>query len=105
MQKIAGQRGYQWLDYPPWQMLQTDAPSFEQVARLQELAKIINLYWNKAEFSAEWRELPCSGNRASRSCLRLLKLRRQKGLTLHSVTKGTRAEVSAELLRDWFRGR
>lgn len=104
MRDIAAQRGYLWLKDPPWQVLQTDALSFEQVARLQELAKIINLYWNKAEFSAQWRELLCAGNRASRSCLRLLKLHQHKGLTLHSVAKGTRAEVFAELLRDWSRG-
>jgi len=79
-------------------VLKTDALSFEQVARLQELAKILNLYWNKGEFTAQWQELISAGNRASRICLRLLKLHRRRGLTLHSVGKSTRAEVFAELL-------
>ena len=98
MQKIVGQRGYQWLDHPPWQVLQTDALSFEQVARLQELAKIINLYWSKGEFSTNWQELLSTGHRASRICLRLLQLHHQKGLTLHSVAKSTRAEIFGKLM-------
>ena len=98
MQEIASQRRYLWQNDPPWQVLKTDALSFEQVARLQELAKILNLYWNKGEFTAQWQELISAGNRASSICLRLLKLHRQRGLTLHSVGKSTRADVFAELL-------
>lgn len=98
MRQIAGQRGYQWLEHPPWQVMSSDALSFAQVARLQELAKILNLYWNKGEFSAHWLQLLSTGHKASRICLRLLKLHHQQGLTLHSVAKSTRAEVFAALL-------
>ena len=98
MLQIAGQRGYQWLDHPPWQVLKSDALSFDEVSRLQELAKIINLYWNKGEFSTNWQELLSTGHKASRICLRLLQLHHQKSLTLHSVAKSTRAEVFAALL-------
>ena len=98
MLEIASKRGYQWLDHPPWQVLRSDALSFAQVARLQELAKIINLYWNKGEFWEDWARLLASGKKASQLGLHLLKLHQQRGLAPHSVAKQTRAEVFSELL-------
>ncbi len=99
MLDIATQRGYQWLDHPPWQVLKTDALSFAEVSRLQELAKIINLYWNKGEYTESWARLLSTGNQASKLCLQLLNIHQRMGLTLHSVAKSTRAEVFGELLK------
>lgn len=98
MLEIARNRRYQWLDSPPWQVLATDALSFTEVAKLQELAKIINLYWNKGEFIQPWQEMLTGGQKASKLLLRLLDLHHRRDLTLHSVSKDTRAEVFAEML-------
>ncbi len=100
MQNIAVQRGYQWLDHPPWQVLKSDALSFTQVARLQELAKLINLYWNKGEFRDSWLQLLSSGHKASRLFLELLKLHHREGLPLHSLAKTSRGGIFGELLNN-----
>jgi radical SAM superfamily enzyme YgiQ (UPF0313 family) len=93
MQSIARQRGYKWMDRQPWQVLSTDTLSFKQVSKLQEIAKIINLYWNKGEYRQEWQSLLERGSKASDITLRLLDHHRKHSITLHSVSKASRAEV------------
>ncbi|HOG30632.1 MAG TPA: DUF4080 domain-containing protein [Candidatus Cloacimonadota bacterium] len=95
MQAIARQRGYIWMDSPPWQVLASDRLSFAQMATLQDLARIINLYWNKGEFRKQWSALLAEGHRASQLFLRLLARHREQGLQLHSISARHRAEVFA----------
>jgi len=95
MQAIARQRGYIWMDSPPWQVLASDRLSFSQMATLQDLARIINLYWNKGEFREQWSALLAEGHRASQLFLKLLARHREQGLQLHSISARHRAEVFA----------
>ncbi|NLW18521.1 MAG: DUF4080 domain-containing protein [Candidatus Cloacimonetes bacterium] len=97
MLQIARERGYIWQSSPPWQVLATDALSFEQMAKLQELAKIINLYWNKGEFVQEWKSMLKAGEKASKLLLELLKQHHKLDLQLHSISKARRAELFATL--------
>ncbi|NLN85485.1 MAG: DUF4080 domain-containing protein [Candidatus Cloacimonetes bacterium] len=99
MLQIARERGYIWQGSPPWQVLATDALSFEQMAKLQELAKIINLYWNKGEFVQEWKTMLKAGEKASKLFLELLKQHHKLDLQLHSISKTQRAELFATLER------
>ena len=97
MLQIARERGYIWQSSPPWQVLATDALSFEQMAKLQELAKIINLYWNKGEFVQEWKSMLKAGEKASKLFLELLKQHHKLDLQLHSISKARRAELFGTL--------
>lgn len=97
MLQIAKERGYIWQSSPPWQVLATDALSFSQMAKLQELAKIINLYWNKGEFAQDWERMLKAGEKASNLLLELLKQHHKFGLPLHSISKARRAEIFATL--------
>jgi hypothetical protein len=65
------------------------------MATLQDLARIINLYWNKGEFRKQWSALLAEGHRASQLFLRLLARHREQGLQLHSISARHRAEVFA----------
>jgi radical SAM superfamily enzyme YgiQ (UPF0313 family) len=93
MLDIARQRGYLWQDEPPYQILRTDALSFEQVCKAQALAKIINLYWNKAEFTTEWEEYIQSGNKASVIFLSLLKYHHKENIPLFGISREQRRQI------------
>lgn len=100
MQDIARQRAYSWMDQPPYQILSSDKLSFDQVARLYDLSRIINLYWNKQEFPSLWKGLLHSGHRASQLFLRLLGYHYRHGLQLHSISRQHRAEVVSACFPD-----
>ncbi len=93
MHELAAQLGYLWMSEPPYQILSSDKLSFAQVTHLQGLARILNLYWNKGEFSAEWSVLLSSGQPASALLQKLLAYHRQHDLPLHSISKQHRKEV------------
>lgn len=93
MLEIARRRGYKWLDTPPSQTLETDALTFGQLAGLQDLARVVNMYWNKGEFASEWKNLLGAGQRASKLFQQLLQIHRRKGIPLHSVSKQDRYTV------------
>lgn len=93
MRDIALQRGYAWMDAPPYQILATDTLGFTQISRLQELARIVNLYWNKGEFSQEWQNLLASGQIAAPLFQKLLLYHHRHSLPLHSISRQKRSEV------------
>lgn len=92
MLETAIQRGYQWMDSPPYQVLSTDGMDFEQIFRCQSLARIVNLYWNKQEFVSLWNCL-LDMMPASRMFTALLEHHLAHGLPLHSISKSHREEV------------
>jgi len=51
MKEIAKERGYLWLDDPPYQILRSDALSYDEICYLDDLAHLLSLYWNKEEFA------------------------------------------------------
>ncbi|MDD3103586.1 MAG: DUF4080 domain-containing protein, partial [Candidatus Cloacimonetes bacterium] len=57
MQEIAESRGYLFLDNPPYQVLASDALSYEEMRKLDNFAHLLNLYWNKEEYPQLWHEL------------------------------------------------
>jgi len=94
MQEIAKQRGYLWQQEPPYQVLATDKLCFGQLCRLQDLARILNLYWNKGEFSDTWKKLLHS-HKATTILLKLLNYHQDRHLPLHSMAKHKREQVFA----------
>jgi hypothetical protein len=92
MQAIARERGYVWQSDPPYQALSTDRLSFRQLCRLQDLARLLNLYWNKGEFATQWEEL-LGSHKATDILLALLKHHQLNGLPLHSMAKPKREQV------------
>ena len=92
MQEIAKELEYEWWDRPPYQIISSDALSFEEVCRLDHLAHIINLYYNKGEFNAQWHEI-LQTQAASEAFNKLLDYHLQNGLPLHSMQKSKRKTV------------
>jgi len=92
MEAIAHDRGYAWMDAPPYQALATDGMDFNAIYRCQCLARIVNLYWNKQEFPLEWQRL-LAHQPASAIFTALLEYHQAHGLALHSIAKAHRAEV------------
>lgn len=97
MQEIAAQRDYLWEEHPPYQVLQTDLISFEQIIHLEALARVINLYWNKGEFADQWHAL-IPKHKASKLFGALLKHHLKHDLPLHSMAKPKRELVFAAVL-------
>lgn len=93
MQEIARERGYLWQDRPPYQVLRSDTLSFAQIISLQELARVINLYWNKGEFTAQWRSWLDAGYPASTLFLRIWKAHRKDKIPFFGISRQTRAEI------------
>jgi len=98
MRDIASQRGYLWMDDPPYQVLASDALSFAEISELHDLARAINLYWNKAEFIGHWEDLLKSGKPASELFIRLRSHHYANSLPLHSISRQARAEIFAKTL-------
>jgi len=96
MQELATQRGYKWLDTPPYQCLSSDTLDFEEMCLLESLAKILNLYWNKEEFANEWKEM-LSSHAATEVLYALLDAHKRYGFELHSLAKGKRAAIMVEI--------
>ncbi len=92
MQGIARSRNYLWLDEPPYQVLASDALSFEEMGRLDDFAHLLSLYWNKEEYPELWHEF-LQEYPASEILTALKDIHIENNMTLHSISKKRRAEV------------
>lgn len=90
--EIAQKRGWIWSSKPPYEILQTELLSFDELRFLDGCARIINLYWNKAEFVPQWHEL-LQKHRLSSVIQALMQHHLDHGLALHSISKAKRARV------------
>lgn len=97
MAAIAQERGYKWLNHPPYQCLSSDALSYPELCKLEALAKLLNLYWNKEEYPEEWAML-LQKHQASDLLYRLWDFHRELGYDLHSLARGKREQVMQLLL-------
>jgi radical SAM superfamily enzyme YgiQ (UPF0313 family) len=98
MREIARERGYLWMDEPPYQVLSSDALSYSELCLLDDFAHLLNLYWNKEEFGGEW-HLLMQKRKASELLEELLLIHAEHGLALHSVAKGKRQRVMESLVQ------
>ena len=96
MRDIASERGWLWSTHPPYTIFQTDRMSFEELRHCEILARLLNLYWNKGEFTAQWRDL-LKSYPASLVLSRLRDIHTLEGYPFHSVSKGKREEVFGQL--------
>lgn len=92
MAEIAKERGYLWLNHPPYQCLASDALTYSEMCKLESLAKLLNLYWNKEEYAQEWANL-LQQHKASDVLFCLWDIHRELGYDLHSLSRGKRAQV------------
>lgn len=97
MQDIATQRGYLWLNHPPYQCLASDALSYTDMCSLESLAKLLNLYWNKEEYPLEWADM-LQKHQATDILFALLDIHTHLSYDLHSLAKGKREAVMAKLV-------
>jgi hypothetical protein len=96
MQDIARQRGYLWMDLPPYQILQTDSLSFSQLCLLSDYAHLLNLYWNKEEFKESW-HIMLQDFSAIHILDTLKRSHEARKLPLHSLSRQKRELVMQEL--------
>ncbi len=92
MVEIAQKRGWIWAENPPYEVLKTDTLSFDDLRLLDSYARILNLYWNKGEFTAQWQKL-LKKHKASEVILATIKHHEENGFALHSISKSNRAKV------------
>lgn len=97
MLDVARDRGYKWLDHPPYTVLQTDALSYPELCRLEDYARLLNLYWNKEEHYESWKTL-LQINSADVMLNELREMHIRLGYELHSLAKAKREAVMKELL-------
>lgn len=95
MRKIAEDSGYLWMDDPPYQILKSDALSYEEICYLDDLAHLLSLYWNKEEFAELWDEL-LNEHRADEILQTLMHLHREQDQPYHSLSRMRRAENMQE---------
>ncbi|MDD2229976.1 MAG: DUF4080 domain-containing protein [Candidatus Cloacimonetes bacterium] len=100
MQEIAKQRGYIYLNHPPYQCLATDSLSFDEMHVLESLAKLLNLYWNKEEYPEQWAKM-LQKHQATDILFALWDLHQLLGYDLHSVSKGKRESVMAAIYQQY----
>ncbi|HQQ68498.1 MAG TPA: DUF4080 domain-containing protein [Candidatus Cloacimonadota bacterium] len=97
MRDIAKTLQYRWMEDPPYQILCSNALSYEELCRLDDYAHLLSLYWNKEEYKAEWHQL-LSAHKASEILQRLRVIHQELGMPLHSVAKEKRQRVMSLLL-------
>jgi radical SAM superfamily enzyme YgiQ (UPF0313 family) len=100
MLTIAQERGYIWQDTPPYQVLATDALSFDDICLLDDYAHILSLYWNKEEYKDVWHKA-LQKVTATEAVQHLKDIHTKGNLALHSVSKGKRELVMQEFCRDY----
>ena len=96
MQEVALEKGYKWLSDPPYTVLQSDALSFSELSLLEDYARLLNLYWNKEEHAEKWKIL-LGRYKADLVLDRLKEIHQRNGYELHSLAKGKRDAVMAEM--------
>ncbi|MCK9331998.1 MAG: DUF4080 domain-containing protein [Candidatus Cloacimonetes bacterium] len=99
MLKIASDLGYLWMDQPPYQVLASDALSFNELNVLQDYAHLLSLYWNKEEHPQLWHQL-LQKNPANVILEKLRHLHIIKQIPLHSVARQKRESMMQELLQN-----
>ncbi len=92
MRKMARDRGYRYLDDPPYQVLASDALSFDELCELDQFAHLLSLYWNKEEYPVLWQTL-LQKYTASTILKKLRDLHMERDLPFHSVSKQRRAQI------------
>lgn len=95
MKEIALERGYLWLDDPPYQILKSDALSYDEICYLDDLAHLLSLYWNKEEFAELWDEL-LEEHSASKILETLMQLHKEQNRPYHSISRKRREENMQE---------
>lgn len=92
MENMARERGYLWQNTPPYQTLRTDELSIEDLVRLDQIAHLLNIYWNKAEFRDIFRKLlrkkPLSSVMGE-----ILHAHEENNLEFHSIDKKSRIQI------------
>lgn len=89
MQNIAYERGYLWMDIPPYQILSTDSMRYEDLCLLDDYAHLLSLYWNKEEHPHTWHSL-LQRHPANRILQELRDMHLQQGMPLYSVSRQKR---------------
>ncbi|MDD3096481.1 MAG: DUF4080 domain-containing protein, partial [Candidatus Cloacimonetes bacterium] len=97
MREVARERGYIWMEDPPYQVLATDKMSFAELCDLDDFAHLLSLYWNKEEFKPEWHEL-LQNHPASAILTNLKAIYQELGMPLHSISKEKRQKVMGILI-------
>jgi len=100
MLEIAKDRGYKWLDEPPYSVLSSDALSFPELCLLEDFARLLNLYWNKEEHSESWKTL-LQKDSAESLLSKLRDIHNRLGYELHSLARAKRDAVMKELLEKY----
>lgn len=96
MVEIAHELGYDWDDQPPYQVCRTDVLSEQDMSYLNEIARIINLYWNRQQLRLQTQEL---FQRWAAFVLfaRIHRIHREKGLEFWGISARERAEIINEI--------
>lgn len=101
MRELAISLGYKYLDNPPYQVLSSDALSFEELCELEDLSHIMALYWNKGEFQSLWHALlelyPMWDVLQN-----ILLLHQKHAYPYHSIDQKKRFELIRELIRAFY---
>ncbi|HPV14745.1 MAG TPA: DUF4080 domain-containing protein [Candidatus Cloacimonadota bacterium] len=97
MVEIAQKSGWLWAQNPPYEVLQTDTLSFEDLRLLDSYVRVLNLYWNKGEFPPQWEKL-LKKHKASDVIQATIRQHEENGFALHSISKQNRAKVFESVL-------
>ncbi len=97
MHRLAQELGYLWQQEPPYRTLASDALSFSELCRLDHLAHIVNLYWNKGEERSLWLEA-LKQRKASEIFVALMDYHLEHSIQFHSVAAKRRVEIVREVL-------
>lgn len=97
MVDIAKAKGYQWDEEPPYQCLSTDTMAIHEFWVLDDLAHLLNLYWNKEEFPQEWANL-LKDYYLTKILEELDILHMKKGFPLYSLSKDKRQRMMRDLI-------
>jgi len=101
MAEYAAANNYQWSATAPYAVMQTPNLSFLQIMHLEKLARLLNQFWNKADFTTVWAK--ANQWRQPSGCLEdLLQMVPESERQLHSMERIRRFELmSAWIEQDW----
>ncbi len=97
MREIALERGYLWMDLPPYQILCSDTLDFACLCLLDDFAHLLSLYWNKEEYPRQWHQL-LQKHSADHVLQSLRELHKKHELPLHSVSRQKREMIMQSLV-------
>lgn len=101
MQKIAMESAYLYLSEPPYQVLASDALTFEEICHFENLAHCINLYWNKGDFCCLFETLMIHFE-PYEIFLKLMEYHQQRSFTYHSMEQRKRFALVRDMIRECF---